>query len=178
MQIAHVLPCKELRPGEVGACWVGLALNPDLLLVTSVLSTRLRCQVVQGSSKYEENYQLEDLEIAVKDYISPRSMSHEAFSAQWEKIAAAPESSVYQLSFKNAEVAQKELQQHFGGYRIYHDEKQEGKQVLLLSGRYLADEPFLLRILIGMDSQKGCIVNIKAKSGNKDLSAELVSSLE
>ena len=58
---------------------------------------------------------------------------------------------------------------HFGAYKIVHDEKPEGKHLLMMSGYYLQSDLFLIKILIGIDTKKGCIINIKCKSEDKDL---------
>lgn len=108
LQVQHVerLPC--LKNGETRSVRLGLALDPENRVAVTQVECFLRCTMneYQGNdlvADYEEEYQLEDLEINLGDSLLSRQTS--TFEQDWKSLSESghSEQTTLQLPYKSLE---------------------------------------------------------------------------
>lgn len=126
---------------------------------------------------YEEDYDLNEMSIAIRDYIKADLVPTGQFKDFWETIGnherGSEVSQTYQLDFKNLEDAVEGVTKNFGmsvcdgSNKVNVTEKAHN---LLLSGLFLNKEMVLVRAIIGFNAEYGCVLKVVVRSMNANVS--------
>jgi hypothetical protein len=90
----------------------------------------------------------------------------------------------FQLKYSSTEAAQQELIKHLGMKVIDVPETASASTAnknmvsVSLAGKYLGRHEILVVLLLAYDTKMGCILKIKAKCSNSEVSEEVVCSIE
>ncbi len=120
--MAHTLTVLEIAPNTTSNILVGVARNPDMRIVTTTancflkfLVNEINPQTKATIASYDDEYQLEDLELTVSDYINTFHFTKPSFQQAWESFDSSLEQvQSYQLQYKTLELAMAGLVKHFG----------------------------------------------------------------
>ena len=154
------VPCKELKYGVPGSCFVVLARNPDVPIIPAQFTCELRFNVVEvnpdtgelegDEEGFVDNYPLEDLEIAPADFMAKVAIGD--FRRAWEGMAEG-EGEVeekFALQVKKLEEAVESTIGLLGmtpcdGSESVTAKSKNGPHHLYLSGRFVGNVPVLAR---------------------------------
>mmetsp|Transcript_92996 Transcript_92996/g.259075 ORF Transcript_92996/g.259075 Transcript_92996/m.259075 type:complete len:927 (+) Transcript_92996:124-2904(+) len=128
---------------------------------------------------YEDDYPVENVQITAGDYMFPRSLPQGQFKSVWEQLAAQGAESIQKLSlnFKSLEAAVDGIVQTLNMEPCDKTGKVETGvrgHTLLMSGTLLGGHTCLVKVLVGMDPQHGCIAKLSCRARSKAIS-ELVT---
>ncbi|CAD8045387.1 unnamed protein product [Paramecium sonneborni] len=179
LQFERIVPAKQIQPQCVSNILVGLQFNPNLRLVQSNIQSILTFTVNENGTSYQDEYQTEDFMITYSDFFLPIQW-FKKFQNEWESLKQQEMSATYQLDYKNTDIAIKELVKHFG-FQVCDNSDQIQIQnkfhTLLLSGKYLDNKNALVICQIGFQQNIGCVLKIKSKSEDDNLSTNIVETL-
>jgi coatomer subunit gamma len=126
---------------------------------------------------YDEEYDVPEVTVAIRDYIKADLVPQGQFMDFWEMLGSHPKGaevvSTYQLPFKNMEDAVEGVQKSFGMSVCDNSDKinvTEKAHNLLLSGLFLNKEMVLVRAIIGFNNEYGCVLKVCIRSMNKNVS--------
>lgn len=91
------------------------------------------------------------------------------------------ETQSYKLNYKTVEVAVTALVKHFGISVCDNSDSlisNDNFHTLYLSGKYLGEERVMVACQIGMDAKFGCVVKLRVKSEDSDVSTSILETLE
>ena len=130
----------------------------------------------EGSRGYSDEYPVDAAVISISDYFYPRMLSPGNFNSTWDSLeaSAAPESvQKYSLNFKTLEIATRAFLKNLNldaceRSEVVPADAAGRTHTLLLSGNFLGGETVLVRVLMGIDASRGCLVKVTAKSKNQE----------
>jgi coatomer protein complex subunit gamma len=143
-EVSNNIPCPRLEFNVSGVCYVILSTPEDMSDWTGTISPTMKfvvkdCDPSTGEPDcdegYEDDYNLEDMELTVADYVQ-RTMKAN-FAAAWEELGPTNElEDTYQLSnMKTLEEAVKQVSQYLGLQACERSDKiAEGKSAHTLLG--------------------------------------------
>lgn len=132
-------------------------------------------------SGYEDQYQIEDIEVTISDYIKRTLVT--AFQEEWDKLGEEGQAvATYNLStMKTLQDAVKEISTFLGMQPIDRSHEvppKKTKHVLFLAGRFVGDVQVLARARMMQDSNnQGVAMELTVRSIDKDLSTAIASSI-
>lgn len=90
------------------------------------------------------------------------------------------ENGTFQLKYASTQAAEQELIRHFGLKRIETAPgATKGNMVAVnLAGRFLDSKAILVVLMLAFDTKLGCLLKIKIKTEDEELTSELINSLE
>lgn len=185
LKTVQVLSINQIKTGESASIFVTLAKHPEYKIVTVSISSFLKFKITEfaadGKTKqaeYDDEYQLDDFQITVADYIQPVALPVDrSFDSVWKSLQGTEQDASYQLEYKTLDAAIKGLIKHFGMNVCDNSDviNMENKvHSLKLSGLYLGHEELLLNALIGFQPDRGCLMKLKAKSPDEALTASIL----
>ena len=193
LKLMHIIPAKEIRHNETSDIFLGLQVQEpedeeeeSRFYATATLSSLLKYKVkeLKGGkvvSTYEDDYPLEDNELVFSDFMSPLHLPKGSFQESWDKFGAKEQTIGFGLPYPNTQAAIKELTKHFGMAVVDSGSEDAGKkvnaQVLQLSGCYLRRSKILLQCTVGFNTQSGCLLQLKIKSEDPELSLSVMNSI-
>ena len=134
---------------------------------------------------YEEEYPLDSVQIAIRDYIKEDLIPTGQFKDFWETIGGHEKgsevTSTFQLPFKSVDEAVEGVAKIFGmsvcdgSNKINATEKAHN---LLLSGLFLNKEMVLVRAFIGFNEQYGCVLKVIVRSMNQAISNVMLEAIQ
>lgn len=178
--VQSTLKASEVKYGETTNCYTVLkqldgpsACNFQCRLIFQVQPIDPSNEEDDGDS-YEDDYPLEDLEIATGDYMAKRSLGD--FRRAWEQMDADVEDKgQFELSFKKLEDAAQAISASLGMQAVdgtaLIPTGDATKHLLHLSGLFVGGNPVLCRAQIQLnESQQAVILKMAVRSTSKDLS--------
>jgi len=184
-EVENVIPCPKLEFNVGGVCYVILTTPEDMNDWIGTLSPTMKfivkdCDPATGEPDsdegYEDDYNLEDMELTVADYVQ-RTMKAN-FAAAWEELGPANElEDTYQLSnMKTLEEAVKQVSQYLGLQACERSDKvAEGKSshALFLAGVFRGGHEVLVRAKLALSD--GVTMQLTVRSEDPNV-AELITS--
>ena len=185
-EIAHIIPAKAVTFGESAECYVGLRKAEeceDLIAeerfeaIATYTVKEVQGEVVKTS--YQDEFSLESFEIKLASYMAPWLFEPSDFPAEWERMKGFEDNNTFQLSYKSTQHAEEELLRHFGMKKMESiDDSSRGNMVSVnLAGRFLGSKGVLVVLMLAFDTKMGCLLKIKVKSQDEDLTGELINSI-
>ena len=139
--------------------------------------TEIDVETEDEVGSYEEDYDLNEVSVAIRDYIKADLIPTGQFKDFWETIGKHERGSevtqTYQLPFKNLEEAVEGITKNFGmsvcdgSNKVNVTEKAHN---LLMSGLFLNKEMVLVRAIIGFNAEYGCVLKVVVRSMNATVS--------
>jgi len=132
-------------------------------------------------SGYEDEYQIEDIEVTISDYIK-RTLST-TFQEEWDKLGEEGEAvATFNLStMKTLQDAVQEISTFLGMQPIDRSDQvpsKKTKHVLFLAGRFVGDIQVLARARMKQgESSQGVAMELTVRSLDKDLSTAIASAI-
>merc|ERR1719336_1739226 len=184
-EVENVIPCPKLEFNVGGVCYVILSTPEDMNDWIGTLSPTMKfivkdCDPATGEPDsdegYEDDYNLEDMELTVADYVQ-RTMKAN-FAAAWEELGPANElEDTYQLSnMKTLEEAVKQVSQYLGLQACERSDKvAEGKSshALFVAGVFRGGHEVLVRAKLALSD--GVTMQLTVRSEDPNV-AELITS--
>lgn len=144
--------------------------------VTGNFGATLRFTVKEDGDDlgYEDDYPVEAVCITTGDYMFPRPLQQGQFKSVWEQLSAQGVETTQKLSlnFKSLEAAVEAI---IGTLNMEPCDK-TGKvepgvrgHTLLLSGTFLGGQMCLVRALVGMDPDRGCVAKLSCKAKSQEV---------
>lgn len=102
------------------------------------------------------------------------------FSSQWEKMKGFEVNGTFQLKYASTQAAEQELIRHFGLRRVEAAQNaSKGNMVAInLAGKFLGAKAVLVVLMLAFDTKMGCLLKIKIKTEDEELTSDLLNSLE
>lgn len=123
LKVFHLLNAPEIKPETTSNIFVGIAKNEKMKLATTNIISFLKFEVNEINlttkavlANYEDEFQLEDFEISLGDYVAPLTLINNTFTLMWESLNGTEEEETYQLQYKTLESAIKGLLKHFSNF--------------------------------------------------------------
>eukprot|EP00439_Symbiodinium_sp_Y106_P017329 s728_g2.t1 len=160
---AHVVLRKN--GGEDGAGVVSASLGASLRFIVKEEGDDLG---------YEDDYPVENVTISTGDYMFPRGLQSGQFRSVWEQLTAQGTEVTQKLSlnFKTLEmgvdwiIATLNMQPCDNTGKV----EQGGRgHTVLLSGTFLGGQTCLVKALVGMDAERGCVARVSARAKSADI---------
>lgn len=135
---------------------------------------------------YEEDYALKELQLAVKDYITPEVVPAGHFKGHWDAIGSDPKAAeatqTYQLAmFKSMEIAVAGVIAILGTMYVCDGTDRvnvtEKVHNLLLAGTFMGMELVLVRCQLGFNQEYGCVLKLTARSTNQIVSHTILEAI-
>lgn len=131
---------------------------------------------------YEDDYPVENVVISTGDYIFARSLQQGQFRSVWEQLAAQGTEVTQKLSlnFKTLESGVEWIIATLNMHPCDNTGKVEpgGRgHTALLSGTFLGGQTCLVKALVGMDAERGCVARISARAKSGDVCQAVVNAL-
>jgi len=137
---------------------------------------------VDEGSGYEDDYQIEDIEVSINDYIKRTIVM--SFQESWDELGEEEEAvATFNLStMKSLEDAVKEITNFLGMQPIDRSDQVPPKKkghVLYLAGRFVGDIPVLARARMKQDSAagQGVAMELTVRSPDKNLSTAIAEAI-
>ncbi|CEM15171.1 unnamed protein product [Vitrella brassicaformis CCMP3155] len=131
---------------------------------------------------YRDTYPMENVTIAMGDYMVPRHLRPGEFKSMWESLQQADEAvSKFSLNFKTLESAATGLTTSLNMAPCDKSDKVDTTargHTLLLSGTFIGGLQVLCKALIGLDQSYGCLLKLACRSKNPAASQAIVHSVE
>jgi len=121
---------------------------------------------------YDDDYPVEAVQVTIGDYISPRALQQSQFKSVWEQLAAQGAEAMQKLSlnFRSLESAVEGIMNMLNMEPCDTTGKVEAGvkgHTLLMSGVFLGGNTCLVRVLVGMDPQHGCLAKLSCRAKNQ-----------
>lgn len=89
------------------------------------------------------------------------------------------ENGTFQLKYASTQAAEQELIRHFGLKKLQNLQAAgKGNMVAVnLAGRFLGTKAVLIVLMLAFDTKLGCLLKIKVKSEDEDLTNDLIGSI-
>jgi len=120
---------------------------------------------------YDEDYNLETVQVTMSDYMFPKALQTGHFKSNWEQLGKMGTETTQKLSlnYKTLNAAVDGIVQSLGMHACENTGKVEAGvrgHTLNLSGTFLGGNMCLVRALVGMDPNHGCVakVTLRAKT--------------
>jgi len=176
------IPVPCIKYGETGSCFTVLQRNDGEVIESTMFTCTLNFNVVQvdpasgedESDAFEEEYALEDLEIAVSDYMAKVTVPD--FRKSWEIVGNANETlEKYALQFKSLEEAVSAIinlmgMQAVDGTGSVKTNSGGKPHMLHLSGVFIGGYSTFARAQLAMQGESGgVILKIAVRSESEDV---------
>jgi len=187
LQTVQVISVKEIKTNTSASVLVSIAKHPEYKIVVCNFQAFLKYTVVEyvggkQSAEYEDEYQLEDFQTIVSDYLQPKAIpSDKKYEAVWKAFPGVESEASYQLDYKTLESAIKGLKKHFGMSVCESSDavNMENKvHSLMLSGMYLGYIPVLANCIIGFQAERGCLMKLKVKSSDEEVAQAMLENMD
>ena len=179
LKVSSILTCKEIKPQSTGTLY--LIFSKFVPVFSASISLSLGFNVTEGSASYDDEYQLEDIEISISDMFSPLLIT--SFDKHFESFFTAQDevTETYQVEYKSLEAAISELIKHFG-ITVFDgsskvDIKTEKFHTLKLGGRFLGKLDVIMKCIIGFDNKQRCVVKFVCRCKDQELATNLLESI-
>eukprot|EP00437_Effrenium_voratum_P041885 CAMPEP_0181477176 /NCGR_PEP_ID=MMETSP1110-20121109/42084_1 /TAXON_ID=174948 /ORGANISM="Symbiodinium sp., Strain CCMP421" /LENGTH=918 /DNA_ID=CAMNT_0023602475 /DNA_START=89 /DNA_END=2845 /DNA_ORIENTATION=- len=175
---------NKLEYGQNGSAHVLLQKNASEGVVCGSLGAALRFIVKEEGDDlgYEDDYPVENVVIGTGDYMFPRSLQQGQFRSVWEQLTAQGTEVTQKLAlnFRSLEtgvdwiIATLNMQPCDNTGKV----EQGGRgHTVLLSGTFLGGQTCLVKALVGMDEQRGCVAKVSARAKSQDVCQAVVNAL-
>jgi len=131
---------------------------------------------------YDDDYPVEAVHITTGDYMFPRALQQGQFKSVWEQLAAQGAEAMQKLSlnFKSLESAVEGIINTLNMEPCDKTGKVEAGvkgHTLLMSGTFLGGNTCLVRVLVGMDPQHGCLAKLSCRAKSQVVSDVVTRAL-
>jgi len=131
---------------------------------------------------YEDDYPVENVQIGSGDYMFPRALAQGQFKSVWDQLAAQGAESMQKLclNFKTLDAAVEGVIAALNMEPCDKTGKVESGvrgHTLLMSGTFLGGQTCLVRALVGMDAQHGCLAKLACRAKSQAVSDVVVRAL-
>eukprot|EP00933_Yihiella_yeosuensis_P015635 TRINITY_DN13580_c0_g1_i1.p1 TRINITY_DN13580_c0_g1~~TRINITY_DN13580_c0_g1_i1.p1 ORF type:complete len:921 (-),score=216.04 TRINITY_DN13580_c0_g1_i1:472-3234(-) len=131
---------------------------------------------------YDDDYAVENVVITTGDYVFPRALQQGQFKSVWEQLTAQGVENTQKLSlnFKTLEAAVDYVQNTLNMQCCDNTGKVEAGvrgHTCLMSGTFLGGQMCLVKALVGMDPERGCVAKISCRAKSPDVCQAIVSCL-
>jgi len=123
---------------------------------------------------YEDDYPVEAVVVTTGDYMFPRPLQQGQFKSVWEQLTAQGVESTQKLSlnFRSLEAAVEAIINTLNMEPCDKTGKVEPGvrgHTLLMSGTFLGGQMCLVRALVGMDPERGCVAKLSCKAKSAEV---------
>eukprot|EP00933_Yihiella_yeosuensis_P036468 TRINITY_DN30218_c0_g1_i1.p1 TRINITY_DN30218_c0_g1~~TRINITY_DN30218_c0_g1_i1.p1 ORF type:complete len:922 (+),score=176.87 TRINITY_DN30218_c0_g1_i1:108-2873(+) len=131
---------------------------------------------------YDDDYVVENVKVTVGDYIFPRQLGQGQFKSIWEQLSAQGVEETHKLclNVKTLEAAVDYITQTLNMAPCDNTGKVDSGSrghTLLMSGNYLGGQGCLVKALVGMDPDRGCVAKVSCRAKNQVVARVITTSL-
>ncbi len=180
-EVSGEIPVQSIKYGETASCFTLLQRNEDTPIESVEFNCSLHFNVVQvdpssgedESDAFEEEYALENLEIATADYMAKVTVPD--FRQAWENVGNTNEVlEKYALQFKNLEDAISSVinllgMQPVDGTGIIKANNGNKPHMLHLSGVFIGGYSTFARAQLGMQGDSSVVLKIAVRSEDENV---------
>eukprot|EP00930_Biecheleria_cincta_P060685 TRINITY_DN462_c0_g1_i2.p1 TRINITY_DN462_c0_g1~~TRINITY_DN462_c0_g1_i2.p1 ORF type:complete len:949 (-),score=224.27 TRINITY_DN462_c0_g1_i2:194-2974(-) len=121
---------------------------------------------------YEDDYPVEKVSVGTGDFMFPRALQQGQFKSVWEQLSAQGVEATQKLAlnFKTLEAAVEHIQATLNMAPCDSTGKVEQGvrgHTLLMSGTFLGGQMCLVKALVGMDPERGCVAKLSVRAKNQ-----------
>lgn len=174
----------KLDHGQQGSAYVVLKSNSaEEEISTGSLGASLHYLMKEEDDPlgFEDDYPVENISISVGDYMSPKGLAQGQFKSVWEEFSKAAEATEkLSLNFKSLDTAVDAIVASLNMEPCDKTGKVETGvrgTTLLMSGVFLGGSTVLVKALVGMDANHGCLCKISARSRSQAVCNILAKAL-
>jgi len=181
------IPCATLSCDVPGVAYI-LLNRPAYSFPTGTLSNTLKFVVkeldsstgeVIDDSSYDDEYQLEELEVAICDYVQKTFVGN--FQQEWDALGedAQVVETFALTSMRTLKDAISEISEFLGMQACDRSETvapNKDKHILYLSGVFVGGTPILARARMKLDPSSGVALELTVRSTNQEISAVIARS--
>lgn len=191
-EVAGVVAADPIKYGDTKHCFTVLKRSLDQAMAPTTFAAELHFKVVQVDSStgeeegdaFDEEYPLEDLEIATSDFMAKVPVGD--FRKSWESIGNANEVlEKFALQFQSIDDAVAAVVGYLGMHpcdgtgSVKEASKAGGKPHMLhLSGVFVGGTNVLARAQVGKDANAGVILKIAVRSDKADISQLVANCIQ
>jgi coatomer protein complex subunit gamma len=84
LKIVEQSPILSISCQKTEKCKIIVAKNPQTPIVSTPIQCMMKFNVIEKNHTYEDEYQVEDFDISVSDYLIPNQVKN--FSELWDKL--------------------------------------------------------------------------------------------
>lgn len=90
------------------------------------------------------------------------------------------ESRTFQLKYASTQAAEQELTRHFGLRKVENPEGSTKPNMVTvnLAGKFLGAKAVMMVLMLAFDTKMGCLLKIKVKTEEEELTTDLIDSIE
>ena len=175
LESALKLPNQKIEMEESGSTFLVLK-KIERRLCLDEIKGQLEFEVVildedteEEVNRYQDEFQLEELELKYSDYISrANAISFREFQKIFKAQGENFESSVFQFENKTIENVISDLKESFNLRSIQPDKEtaSDNFKTIYLYGEYAPDTKVMMVCQVGFDKEKNCIVSLNGVSTN------------
>mmetsp|Transcript_121639 Transcript_121639/g.214467 ORF Transcript_121639/g.214467 Transcript_121639/m.214467 type:complete len:925 (-) Transcript_121639:145-2919(-) len=175
----------RLDHGQQASAYVVLQRNgeDEDNLVTGSLGAALHFLMKEEDDPvgFEDDYPVENINISVGDYMSAKGLAQGQFKSVWEEFSKAAEATEkLSLNFKSLETAVEAIIALLNMEPCDKTGRVESGvrgHTLLMSGVFLGGNTVLVKALVGMDPNHGCLCKISCRSRSQNVCNVLAKAL-
>jgi len=187
VNVESTVPLETLAFNTPGSTYVAVSRDPSNLTLGALSNTlRFVSKEVDPTSGepdengYEDEYQLEDIEVTTADYMQKTYVVN--FNEKWDEIGGEFEVvETYALSStKTLQDAVAEIIKFLGMQPCDRSDKipaKKTKHVLYLSGNFIGNVPVLVRARMKQAEGQGVTMELTVRSTNDDVSTAVASAI-
>ena len=101
------------------------------------------------------------------------------FPNLWERMKGFEDNSTFQLKYASTQEAEQKLLKHFGMNKLQNidNNTQRNMVTVNLAGKFLGSKEVLIVLMLAFDTNHGCLLKIKIKSQDEELTDDLLVSI-
>jgi coatomer protein complex subunit gamma len=178
-KVDAIVPAESLPFNTPGTTYVGIRRADPVALGTCQNVLKFTVKELDQSGEpdptgYEDEYQIEDIEIATSDYMQKTFVAN--FQEKWDELGETFEVvEKYSLStLKTLQDAVKEVADYLGMQPCERTDQvppKKSQHILRLSGNFIGGVPVLVRARMKAVENAGVVVELAVRSTNADVSA-------
>ncbi|GMH77562.1 hypothetical protein TrST_g5707 [Triparma strigata] len=186
LTVSGEIACESIPYGEAGSCFTVLDRDVSVGIAPSAFTCELHFTAVgvdpmsgeEEGDSYEEEYAVEDLEIATSDFIAKVNLGN--FRNSWEQMGNECEVlEKFALSFKSTEEAVENVINYFGmsacdGTATVKNPSKP--HMLHLSGVFVGSKPVMVRAQVGKTAD-GVVLKVAVRSEDADVSRQVADCI-
>mmetsp|Transcript_26580 Transcript_26580/g.61038 ORF Transcript_26580/g.61038 Transcript_26580/m.61038 type:complete len:926 (+) Transcript_26580:127-2904(+) len=168
---AYIVLKKNLPPDSAGTVTASISATLNFLQKEDA-----------GDLGFEDDYAIENVQLTVGDFISPRALQQGQFKSVWEQLGSqgTEAQQKFSLSLKSLEAAVEAITTNLNMHACDNTGKVEAGvrgHTVLLSGTFLGGNMALAKALVGMDPNLGCVARVTARSKSQQACEVLAKAL-
>lgn len=176
---------SQLSFQQSASAYIILQKAQGSLVTTGNFQATLRFHIKEDDDDigYDDDYPVEGFSISTRDYVYPRGLPGGQFKASWEALSATGFDVTTKLSLQYKSLDQavegiiNVLNMHPCDDTATVDTEKRSHN-LMLSGIFVGGVTVLVKAIIGMDPNHGCLMKLSARSSSEAVAEAITKAMD